>query len=315
MLSKVAERVYWTARYLERVENTARLILVYDNLLFDLPRSVNFGWYNLILINSAQDAFAERYTNQDERNVVKFLLGDEGNYSSVVSSLRMIRENVRTTRDVIPEDTWELTNELSMFVDANLQQGINRSKRHIFLDGVIKGCQQILGLLYGTMPHDAAWDFLRLGRNLERADMITRILDAGSAAVLALSDENAINSRQIIWGNVLRSLGADQSYRRTTRSAVRGDDVVHYILEDNEFPRTIQHCLKAIHDSAGHLPHSKTVIKYINSLRENVFDEVDYEKLGDPLREYLNDLQMDLAGIHQIIADTWFPAVVQQQQQ
>lgn len=315
MLSKVAERVYWTARYLERVENTARLVLVYDNLMFDLPRNVNFGWYNLILINSAQEAFADRYMNQDERNVVKFLLGDENNSSSIVSSLKMIRENVRTTRDVIPEETWELTNELSMFVDENLQQGINRSKRRDFLDGVIKGSQQILGLLYGTMPHGAAWEFLRLGRNVERADMTSRILDAGSAAVLALSDENAINGRQIIWGNVLRSVGAEQSYRRTTRAAVHGADVLYYLLEDAEFPRTIRHAMMSIQDSAGRLPRSAPVIKFLNSVIGNIFDEVDYDQRGDPLREYLNDLQMDIASIHKAIADNWFPSVGQTQEQ
>ena len=310
MLSKVAERVYWIARYLERIENTARLIGVYDNLLFDLPRTVNFGWFNLVLINSAVQDFQERYKIQDERNVVKFILGDAKNSSSVVSSLKMIRENVRTTMDVVPAETWELTNELSIFVNDNIQQGINRSKRHAFLDGIVKGCQQINGLLYGTMPHDAAWDFLRLGRNLERADMTTRILDAGITALLQTQeDETAVNSRQIIWGNVLRSVGADQSYRRTTRSAVNGDNVVYYLLEDSEFPRTIAHCLNALINSAGRLPRSKLVVEHLTDIKENVFDDVDYEDLGEELRDYLNDLQVELASIHEIISKTWFPTV------
>ena len=81
MLSKVAERVYWTARYLERIESTARLISIYDKLLFDLPRSVHLSWYNLITINSLDEAFTERYGVRDERNVVKFLIGDESNSS------------------------------------------------------------------------------------------------------------------------------------------------------------------------------------------------------------------------------------------
>ena len=261
MLSKVAERVYWTARYLERVENTARLIQVYDNLLFDLPRNVDLSWYNLITLNSQQIDFEDRYKVHDERNVIKFLVGDESNPSSIVSSLALIRENVRTTRDVVPEETWELTNELSLYVQENLQQGINRSKRHQFLDGVVKGCQQILGLLYGTMPHDAAWYFLRLGRNLERADMTTRIVDAGVAAVLSLEeDDTVVNSRQIIWGNVLRSAGADQSYRRTVRTSVKGEAVLNYLLEDPAFPRSIHHCLAAIADSAAKLPRSRPVV-------------------------------------------------------
>ena len=310
MLSKVAERVYWTARYLERVENTARLIRVYDNLLFDLPRSVNFGWYNLVSLNSADMQFEERYKIRDERNVVKFLLGDESYSSSVVSSLKAVRENVRTTRDVIPEETWELTNELSLYVQGNIQQGINRSKRHEFLDGVVKGCQQILGLLYGTMPQDAAWEFLRLGRNLERADMTTRILDAGVAAVIQLADDDsALNSRQIIWGNVLRSLGADQSYRRTTRQAVHGDAVVYYLLEDRAFPRTIAHCFNAIIDSSGRLPHSKPVVLHLLEMQSNLFDDVDYDMLNENLRDYLNNLQLELADIHLRISDAWFPEV------
>lgn len=310
MLSKVAERVYWTARYLERVENTARLIQVYDNLLFDLPRNVDLSWYNLITLNSQQIDFEDRYKVHDERNVIKFLVGDESNPSSIVSSLALIRENVRTTRDVVPEETWELTNELSLYVQENLQQGINRSKRHQFLDGVVKGCQQILGLLYGTMPHDAAWYFLRLGRNLERADMTTRIVDAGVAAVLSLEeDDTVVNSRQIIWGNVLRSAGADQSYRRTVRTSVKGEAVLNYLLEDPAFPRSIHHCLAAIADSAAKLPRSRPVVTSLQELQATVFEDVNYDELGMPLRDYLNELQLKLATIHSIIANRWFPAI------
>ena len=112
MLSRVAERIYWCARYLERVENTARLVSVYDNLLFDLPHDFNIGWYNLITINSGEQAFDERYKIRDERNVVKFLLADDTNFSSMLVSLKMVRENMRTTRDVVPQETWELINEL-----------------------------------------------------------------------------------------------------------------------------------------------------------------------------------------------------------
>ena len=114
MLSKVAERIYWTARYLERIESTARLISIYDKLLFDLPRNVQLSWYNLITINSLQKDFSDRYAVQDERNVIKFLIGDESNYSSIISSLKAVRENVRTTRDVIPSDVWYTINELNL---------------------------------------------------------------------------------------------------------------------------------------------------------------------------------------------------------
>ena len=72
MLSRVAERVYWTARYLDRIENTARLIDVYNKLLFDLPKGVNFNWYSLITLNQSDKTFNEQYSVRDEKNVVKF---------------------------------------------------------------------------------------------------------------------------------------------------------------------------------------------------------------------------------------------------
>jgi len=307
MLSKVAERVYWTARYIERVENTARLVAVYTNLLLDLPKGVNLGWYNLVALSSLESTFTDRYKVQDERNVVKFLLADEKNPVSVVSSLNILRENVRTTRDVVPVETWELINELSIFVNENSTKALNRGQRHDCLEGIIRGCQRINGLLYGTMTHDEAWDFLRLGRNLERADMTTRLLDAGCAAILQTeSHEGAVNSRQIIWGNVLRSVGGEQSYRRKLRSAVQGCEVARYLLEDPQFPRTIQHCLAAIADSAAKLPRCEPVSKGIKSLQARVFKEVNYEDLGAPMREYLNSLQVEMGQLHSTFAKQWF---------
>ena len=311
MLSKVAERVYWTARYLERVESIARLVSIYDKLLFDLPKRVNLSWYNLIVINSMESQFNERYSVRDERNVMKFLLGDTSNANSMVSSLNAIRENVRTTRDVIPEEVWELINELNLYVTEHLQQGINRSRRHEFLENVIKGCQQILGLVYGSMPHDAAWDFMRLGRNLERADMTTRNLDAGMAAIMQVADdEHAVNSKQIIWGNVLRSLNAAQSYRRTMRSSVKAEAVLEYLIEDEGFPKSILHCLNALIDSCAKLPHSKELVTELKAIKSDALSQVDYENLGEPLRDYLNRLQIQIGSIHFSLGKTWFPEVI-----
>lgn len=307
MLSKVAERVYWTARYIERVENTARLVAVYTNLLLDLPKGVNLGWYNLVRLSCLEDSFMERYKVQDERNVVKFLLADEKNPVSVVSSLNMLRENLRTTRDVVPVETWELINELSIFVSENSTKAQSRGQRHDCLEGIIRGCQRINGLLYGTMTHDEAWDFLRLGRNLERADMTTRLLDAGCAAILQTeSHDGAVNARQIIWGNVLRSVGGEQSYRRKLRSAVQGSDVARYLLEDPQFPRTIRHCLAAIADSAAKLPRCEPVTKAIKDFQGKVFKNVDYDNLGEPMREYLNEVQVELGQLHAVFVRQWF---------
>ncbi len=307
MLSKVAERIYWSARYLERVESMARLLSIYDKLLFDLPRQVDLSWYNLIVINSLEEGFNKRYSVRDERNVVKYLIGDEDNTSSVVNSLRATRENIRTTRDVVPADSWELVNELSMFVEENIANGLKRSMRHEFLETIIKSCQQIVGLLYVNMSRDEGWDMVLLGQNLERADMTTRNLDAAIAAIVQVQDDEfAVNSRQIIWGNVLRSLNADQPFRRTMRSSIKGTPVVNFLMGDSEFPRAISFCLNTIVTSSGRLPQGEEVIQRTNDIRKEIALDLEAKEFGLLFRDDLNELQLSLADLHGLIEKAWF---------
>ncbi len=309
MLSKIAERLYWTARYLERVENTARLVSVYDSLIFDLPDEVDISWYNLVTLNSAEAVFAERYRNRDERNVVKFLLSDDTNFSSMLSALKMVRENVRTTRDVLPQESWEMVNELYIFANENIQQGINRSARHEFLNEMVKGCQQVNGLIMGTMSRDACWQFLRLGRNLERADMATRLLDAGAAAQIEGELETRMRISQIIWGNVLRSSSAELSYRRTMRSAVNQHDVATFLLEDPHFPRSLTSCLTHMLSALKELPNNKAAKAALQMALDDRFEAVDGNRFGAEFREYLNQQQLNLNALHQAFNDAWFSVV------
>jgi uncharacterized alpha-E superfamily protein len=309
LLSKVAERVYWAARYLERVESTARLISIYDKLLFDLPRSVKLSWYNLISINSLDADFAKRYSQRDERNVMVFLIADDSNPSSMLASIRALRENVRTTRDVVPTDIWYLINEMHLFVQAKSGQGVNRSQRHEFLNQVIRGCQQILGVLFSDMPHDAPWYFMRLGRNLERADNTSRNIDAALAAIIETVDQDDIlNSRQIIWLNLLRSLNADHTYRRATHESVNGYSVVNYLLRDPAFPKSVKHCLNAISHTCAHLPHADGLAADLATIEQGIFADFDPTLTGQPLRDYVNTLQLHIMNMHQKIRETWFPA-------
>lgn len=306
MLSKLAEKLYWTARYLERIESTARLVSVYDSLLFDLPREAGISWYNLIALNSAEELFGERYKNRDERNVLKFLLADDSNPFSMLSALWMLRENVRTSRDVLPQESWELVNELYLFAKENIKQGINRSGRHRFLEQMVKGCQQINGLMLGTMSRDAPWQFLRIGRNLERADMATRLLDAGAAALLPGEVDSELNLNQVVWGHVLRSSSADLSYRRTVRSAVQDRDVASFLLEDPHFPRSLQYCLSEIRNSAERLPNGEAVVTCLDDTQEGSYDLDKPEAMGVAFREYLNQQQLDLGALHFSVVQSWF---------
>lgn len=306
MLSKVAERLYWAARYLERVENTARLLNAYDQLLYDLPREVNIGWYNLIDLNGSGDLFSSRYKVRNEHNVVKFILADDTNPSSMLSALGMVRENVRTTRDALPEDSWEMINEFYLFAKASIEEGIKRSKRHEFLTEIIANCQQVNGMLACTMRKDAGWMFIKLGQNLERADMTSRILDSGAAALVEANGEATINLQQIVWGHVLRSDNAYTAYRRAVKAAVSGPEVANFLLKDEYFPRSFMYCLDEISRAAEDLPSGE---EFKLAADKRALKAIKLSEDGDlklEFRQKLNDLQIRLIRLDIRIAETWF---------
>ncbi|MFA5495666.1 MAG: alpha-E domain-containing protein [Porticoccaceae bacterium] len=308
MLSRVAQRLYWMSRYLERVENTARLMGVYTNLLLDMPSGVNIGWYNLVTLNDAEEWFESRYKVKDERNVMRFLLADPDYAGSMLSSLQRVRENIRTTRDVVPAESWEYINELTLFVQDNLTMGVNRGQRHAFIASVIKSCQQFLGLFVGGMSEGQGRAFLRIGRNIERADMTTRILDAGIKVVLENNGNVLPATEAIIWVNVLRSLSGYLPYTKQQRKTVRGTRVARYLLEDTALPRTLRYCCAAVRHACVVLPRNDAVLAHVDRLLASHYAPLDDEDavLNQEFSDYLNHLQLQIAELHQLCEETWF---------
>ena len=321
MLSRVAQNIYWMSRYLERVEDTARLISVNTNLLLDLPRDTAFGWQPLVFIIGNQDEFYKHYQQPDEVSVVKFLVGDQDNAGSILSSLSFARENLRTTRDVVPREAWEQVNDLYLYVRDHLKMGMSRRGRYEFLRRIIQSSQQITGLLAGTMSHTYAYDFVRLGRNLERADMTTRIIDVRSANLLigqrqtqgsqeqAQMEQMELNPfENIQWMSVLKSLSAYQMYRQQIRLRVRGPDVVKFLLQDPLFPRTVYHCLNQMELCLQKLsaPKNTEILASIAELKKNLTKVNIPELTKGGLHEFIDELQIGLGRIHEQIAAAYF---------
>ena len=134
MLSRVAERLYWMARYLERAEDTARLTQSYSHLIMDMPAGATPGWDILVHILDAGPVFSENHRAFNEQNVLKFLIADLDNAGSIRHCIKAARENVRTTRDVLPEEVWEQVNELYLFSEEQAPKSVGRRNRHRFLD-------------------------------------------------------------------------------------------------------------------------------------------------------------------------------------
>jgi uncharacterized alpha-E superfamily protein len=310
MLSRVAGNIYWMARYLERAENTARLVNVNSNLLLDLPKNITFGWQPLIAIMGSEQLFANCNQPPDEHNVTRFLLGEENNPSSILSCLAQTRENMRTSRDIIPSEAWEQLNDLYLEVKNKvLNHSITKSNRYEFLKRIILGCQKITGITSGTMSRDAAYNFLRLGRFLERADMTSRILDVRSANLLPKGEESNVTLSpfdNIQWMSVLKSLTAYQMYRQHVRLRVRGEDVLKFLLQDSEFPRTVFHCLNVVELCLSGLPKNDQPKRGIARLQRQIQSANVQQLAHQGLHEFIDALQIGLANVHAAIATTYF---------
>ena len=305
MLSRVAERLYWMARYIERTENTARLMLVQHHLVLDLPATIRPGWDLMIEVLGANALFASQPGKPTEKNIIGFLFGSRDNPTSILSSLAEARENIRTTREVLPTETWERINSMYLSVAQRGARGLPGNIRHKVLNDIIQRCQQITGMLAGSMNNDAAYQFIRIGRNLERADMSTRIIDTASARLMGDSEE-ILPYRNVLWVSVLKSLSAYQMYRLSVRRNVNPEDVLHFLLDSRIFPRALAHTLDEIDTSLGMLPRNKVPLAAIAEVKRALGKADPGTLSNSALHAFIDDMQLMLDGIHDAINKTWF---------
>jgi uncharacterized alpha-E superfamily protein len=294
LLSSVAERVYWMSRYIERAENTARIILVNHNLLLDIPRTMEFGWEALVTITGNADLFHEHHEEATERNVLRFLIADKLNPNCISCSLGMARENLRTTRAIVPRSAWETLNDLYAYARDNKNSGISRRGRYAYLRRIIDYCQLLAGKLSSTMSHDQTYDFIRMGRNMERADMTARVIDVRASNLLPSLSEELKPFDDIQWKSVLDSLAGYQMYRRHVHVRIRGRAVLRFLLKDDLFPRTVHYCLSEVEQCLRGLPGNETALRVLGRAQRLV-QEVDVTEI---LSEGLNSFVDDLLEVH-----------------
>lgn len=306
MLSRVAERLYWMARYLERAEDTARLISAYSHLVLDAPSNVEPDWQVPVDTLDASPLFAKRYRKLDERNVIRFMLADEKNPSSILRSISTARENVRTTRDVLPAQAWELVNELHIYVSETAADSLARTPRFSFLESVIARNQQLNGLIGSSVTRDHPLWFIKLGQLVERADMTSRILDTAIGAIGAHQRQGEVTDVPLLWGNLLKSLSATAAYRRLVGPTLIPDEVVDFVLKRRSFPRSIAYCLDGIEETvsmlkapAGMLHALRRVLQPIDRYRADIDSP-------DRLHRLIDSFQAGLGELDDAIHETWF---------
>lgn len=307
MLSRVAENLYWMARYIERAENTARLINATSQVLLDMPRGASFGWDVLTRVAGIDRLFDESYETHDEASIMRFLIVDPSNPSSILSCAQCARENSRRLRDVLPRAFWERVNAMYLGVRARAERLNGRADRQRMLEEIIQMRQSVAGLLSECMSHDAAYHLVRLGEYVERADMTTRIVDIHTAVLVPQHPRTWEDpSVALLWVGVLKSLSAFQMYRRHGEGRIHSAGVVSYLLKDSQFPRSVRFCLHGIESHLAELPHNATSLRALRTAQRRI-DAMKLEGLAPHERhEYLDAVQGDLANIDREISQGYF---------
>ena len=315
LLCRTADSLYWAGRYLERAEGLARLVAEHTALLVDLPTSVPLTWEPLLAIPGAGNGFEERYSRPDEASIMQFLLANAETPTSLRWIVASARENLRTVRQVAPRTAWRLLNELATFVEEQAAVGWRRGRRQALLDRVLGDCQQIAGVVAGGMRRDHAYEFFSLGTQLERADMITRVLDVRAAGLVSAAAEAERGGDRasvqlyadLQWLGVLRSVFAQHAFRRSTSEPMAADGVVRFLLLDDRYPRSVAFCLDQVAEGLARLPRSRVPADACLEVRLLLGTVASTDTWSAPvIHDVADELQLAIGRVDGALRTTYF---------
>src|SRR6266550_2484814 len=315
MLSRVADSLYWMSRYIERAENNARIVEVNLQMLLDLTNQQgadpNQQWDPIISSLEENDLFASLYEKPDGTAVIDFVSLQKKNPNSIHSCLTLARENARSTSEQISSEMWEQINRLYLFVKSDSAKKLVRASPYEFFKRVITGSHLCQGTTDATMTHAEGWDFIRIGKLLERADCTSRILDIKYHILLPSGEEVGGNIDTIQWMSVLRSCSALEAYRKIYVGQVAPWKVAEFLITHPEFPRSIRFSVESL-DAALHRISGSPETNYANEaerLSGRLRYDLDFATIADifdyGLHEYLILIQRRLAEISRALFEIY----------
>lgn len=299
-------------RYVERAGNLARLIDVNQLLLLDSEKldsdRLEAHWKSVLMSTGEDALFGAVHDRAVSRDVVEFLTTDPRNTNSITSCIAQARENARTIRDQLSDELWEELNSLYIFSRSDEALWLIDNNPQSYFENVRRGGEAFLGTAASTHARDEAWDFMDIGRHLERADKTTRFLDIASFLPGGLEGENA---GPIHWSAVLRSCGAMGAYRGKMRNEVQAERVIEFLLFSPDFPRSVRFCIDRV-DACLHRISKSPRGTYTNDAEcesGRLLSSLSYGNLANVMKqglhEYLDNMQDQINKIGDVLFETY----------
>ena len=240
MLGRSANGIYWMARYLERAENTARLLDVGFRMALTRGNvSQEEEWRSVLVTIGQHDDYRAQYGDYPGMQVVNYILRDKDNVSSVLQMIDSARMNARSVRTSITRDVWEVTNECWMVLRALLARPVRESNLGEVLVAIKRQAMVVRGALEGTMLRSDVFNFARIGTFIERADNTARILDVKYYVLLPSVAWVGSSLDNVQWEAVLRSAAGDRAYRWLNAGTIDPRGIAEFLILDGRFPRSL----------------------------------------------------------------------------
>jgi uncharacterized alpha-E superfamily protein len=320
LLSRYAEALFWLARYMERIENLARILDVTDTFVrhgADLS-----GWRSVLQINADEARFHEHYGDTSPEKVARFYLADRENPTSIASSLFAARENARTLRPLISTEMWGQINVFYNRVRTMTEADCAPSRVSGLCAYLKEQCQAHAGITDGTFYRDQGWAFYNIGKFLERGDQTSRLVDIKYHTLLPQVSDVGGPLDVSQWHALLRAASGYHAYRRIHPSSMTPASVAGFLLMNHAFPRSITLCVHQIEIylsqlSSGYgLKGAYAAQERLDELRAALMDQDIQQILNRGLHEFLDWVQLQFTQLQMSIADSfWRPARGQSQSQ
>ncbi len=295
MLSRVVNSLYWMSRYVERAENTARLVDVNLQLMLDASnlddQALAGYWWPILESTGDHELFAKLYPKISGRTVTEFLVFQVDNANSILSSISDARENARAARDQITSEIWEELNRLYLFLKSPRAREIWRQSPFEFFHEIKNSSLLLQGLTDATVVRNEGWYFIQAGRYLERADKTSRLLDVRHATLA--TDYTATSTDALGWSAVLRSCSAWDAYKAINGGEVEPKLVAEFLLLSEDFPRSVRFCVQQLN----------TALRRISGVAEGRFSNDAERHCGRLLAELQFSTAEEILarGLHQHI--------------
>lgn len=310
LLSRYAEASFWLGRYMERVENLARILDVNETFARDDTSAES--WSSILELNTDTERFKEQKGDVDADAVIQFYTLQPDNPTSIIWSVKAARENARTVRPLISTEMWSQINRFHNQLIAMTWADVSLPRLSAFCSYVKEACQTHTGIVEGTFYRDQGWLFYHIGRSIERADQTTRLVDVKYHVLLPSPQDvgSYIDASQ--WNAVLRSAAGYHAFRRRHPRGMAPDRVADFLLFDGHFPRSATTCVRqaasllTMLQSRYRLRGGNAALERLDEIQSLLASQTINDAISAGLHEFLDRLQDELAVVTDDVAKAFF---------